>query len=523
MTRVSVLLLALAVSPLSPTTTFADNVTPPPPAASITGVQAARLYDSRDAGVTVDGQGQGEGPLEVGEVRRIALAGRAGVVGDSRGLILNITVARPETVGWLRVWPCDQVEPATSTLNFWVNENRANTAVLALGTQGLCVRSTGRTDLVVDLVDQFEPIAGFADGAVAQRILDTRPIDGGSNPVHGWMADLLTEGGPASFLNVTAVHPKHGGFVSVTSCPAWPDDSSPPTSNVNFMAGETTANMVVVPAGMPLCVYASADTDIVIDLLGSLPASATSLVTEEFGAQFRGLYNSLGDFHAAERMTDTRREEQAIERLVPGEPVRIPGRQTSMDVPEDGPAWPAAADVAIVNLTAANPEGEGFLTAYDCDQPQPAVSTMNIFYLNRAHLTFVPLSADGSFCVVSTTGTDLVVDRQGWFTTATGPPSMVEDWNDVTLVHPPGGTEHDVWLHVGRGTAPYDLTITAPAGWTYTIDAMAQPGGTGNVRLRFTHPLLMIGVTYPITIDIADQSGTTATIQTSVTAALLIP
>lgn len=70
-----------------------------------------------------------------------------------------------------------------------------------------------------------------------------------------------------------------------------------------------------------------------------------------------------------------------------------------------------------INLTTAGPRHRGFLTAHDCDQPRPEVSSHN--YLRDqtvAHATIVPVGPSGAICVFASTATNLVVDLTGRFT-----------------------------------------------------------------------------------------------------------
>ncbi len=66
-------------------------------------------------------------------------------------------------------------------------------------------------------------------------------------------------------LNVTATNPVDPGFVTVYPC-----GTKPPTSNVNFLAGQTVANAVVtsLSSSGTVCFASSVDTDLVVDING---------------------------------------------------------------------------------------------------------------------------------------------------------------------------------------------------------------------------------------------------------------
>ena len=76
-----------------------------------------------------------------------------------------------------------------------------------------------------------------------------------------------------------------------------------------------------------------------------------------------------------------------------------------------------AADAMAVsaNFVAVNPDGYGFITAYNCTVDRPEVSTLNFrpgeFVANQA---VVPLK-DGKLCLYSLVSTDVVIDVNGFF------------------------------------------------------------------------------------------------------------
>jgi hypothetical protein len=98
------------------------------------------------------------------------------------------------------------------------------------------------------------PAAGGLSPLTPSRILDTRNGTGATGPVpaNGTINVQVTgKGGvPASgvgavAINVTVTQPTASGFATV-----WPDGvTKPTTSNLNFVAGQTIPNLVVVPVG----------------------------------------------------------------------------------------------------------------------------------------------------------------------------------------------------------------------------------------------------------------------------------
>src|SRR5688572_9754111 len=74
----------------------------------------------------------------------------------------------------------------------------------------------------------------------------------------------------------------------------------------------------------------------------------------------------------------------------------------------------AGVEAVALNLTTVDPRALGFLTAYDCDRPRPAVSNHNYTRdLIVAHAAIVPVSATGEVCVFDNVATNLVVEGVG--------------------------------------------------------------------------------------------------------------
>ena len=76
---------------------------------------------------------------------------------------------------------------------------------------------------------------------------------------------------------------------------------------------------------------------------------------------------------------------------------------------------PTGATSAMLNLTAVNSEGFGFVTAYACDKPRPTASSFNPRPGEiTTNLVSAPLAADGSVCLYTSLSTDLIADLTGF-------------------------------------------------------------------------------------------------------------
>ncbi|MEO6156611.1 MAG: hypothetical protein ABIQ39_03165, partial [Ilumatobacteraceae bacterium] len=153
------------------------------------------------------------------------------------------------------------------------------------GGQVSVFASSGSVDVVVDVLGWFPTGTGF-NGLTPARLMDTRvdgtTIDGiaqrGGKVGGGTFTNLTVVGrggvpvdGVGSVaLNVTVTNPTVVGFVTV-----WPTGTTRPlASNLNFVAGQTVPNMVIVPvgAGGQVSVFASSGSvDVVVDVLGWFP------------------------------------------------------------------------------------------------------------------------------------------------------------------------------------------------------------------------------------------------------------
>ena len=251
----------------------AEPITPAQPVAVLTAFAPARVYDTRPTGVTADGQGAALGKLAAGETRMIGLVGRVGIDHESAAVVLNATVTGATAGGTLRMWPCALPKPTATVLSYAAHDTVANTSIIRIASDLLCVSTTTSAHLILDAVDQFN--LGSRLLAEQKRLVNTSTGFGGHRlKAATWTPFTLNDRAQETFLNVTAFGATKAGFLSVTSCPAnLPlPTGEPGTSAVNYAAGERIANLVAVPSGTRVCAYSSAPVDLYIETVGSLPA-----------------------------------------------------------------------------------------------------------------------------------------------------------------------------------------------------------------------------------------------------------
>ena len=220
------------------------------PGSTYVPVAPLRLMDTRLSG----------GPLGPGSVRNLIVAGSSTVPSNAAAVVLNVTVTQPTASSFLTVYPAGETTPIVSNVNFGPSQTIPNLVTAKVGTAGQIsiYNPFGSVQVVVDLEGYFTPPGGTIGSrffpVVDHRVLDTRyNIGGYYNPVganssipvavigHGGVLD----GATAVVMNGTATNPTNSSFLTV-----YPDDeATPKASNINFVAGETIANLLSIKIG----------------------------------------------------------------------------------------------------------------------------------------------------------------------------------------------------------------------------------------------------------------------------------
>lgn len=184
-------------------------------------------------------------------------------------------------------------------------------------------------------------------------------------------------------------------------------------------------------------------------------------------------------------------------------PVRA-GETVDLPLAEVGGA-PAGATAAIVNLTALQASGPGFVTAYPTGEERPPTSSLNTSAGDVVtNLVIVPLGAGGSVSLYANVDVEVVGDLTGWFVPATttragryepvAPTRLLDTRSDVPVgrdgSRSVGVTSHPSLPDSGVGAVVITLTavrseepgfVTAyPSGTTRPLVAnlIARPGQT---------------------------------------------
>ncbi|MEY2552321.1 MAG: hypothetical protein QOC57_181, partial [Ilumatobacteraceae bacterium] len=234
------------------------------------------------------------------------------------------------------------------------------------------------------------------------RVLDTRdPTLGGAFGKLGTgrtvsidVSNIVPADAVATVFSVTSTASCLAGYLTVFACGA-----RPPTSNINYEIGRTTAGVAITPmTSGKACIFASAATDVVVDVMGSFTPT---------GDRFHPIVPT--------RWIDTRGSKAVQLTDVTG--LRVAPAATQLLMRGQG-GIPADATGVWLNLTVADPIAPTVLSAYPgpCGTA-PLSSNVNARpQRSTASSVLVGIGSDGTVCVLTFTGSShIVVDVAGWF------------------------------------------------------------------------------------------------------------
>ncbi|MCU1393986.1 MAG: hypothetical protein JWM34_2414 [Ilumatobacteraceae bacterium] len=344
--------------------------------------------------------------------------------------LVNLTLTGAAVAGYATAESCGAApvgQRTSSNGNVVPGQTVANLAVVPIDANGrFCLYRSQAMHSIVDVQGFFAPAKSAGSGgtlfnAVApQRVMDTRvqsfcapdggctaqgPVAAGARLAVG--APMAPPNAVAMLANLTVTDPTAGGYLTADSCTSLA--AGPQThSNANFAAGDTVANLGVVPVsasstGPQFCTYSTSDVQDVVDVQGYFaPPSAGGW----------GLTTV-----ASQRLLDTR-----------GcwtDPVTTAQRCAQ---PNDIGSVihlraPAGAAAVLVNLTLTDATQPGFATAQACSQlqPDPTQSNGNVVPGRAAaNLAVVAVDPDGTFCITVSAPMHVIVDLQGTFASGSG-------------------------------------------------------------------------------------------------------
>lgn len=278
-------------------------------------------------------------------------------------------------------------------------------------------------DTIAPLLPQLRTDVGVAMGVTngssyhplpPARVLDTRAGTGAPVARVGpkgtidlkvaGVGGVPTTGVTSVALNVTVT----GASGPQSYLTVWPKGSSRPlASNLNFSAGVSVPNLVLVKVGDSglVSIYNDAGAvDVVADVQGWYGNAADAV-----GSSFLPLDPT--------RLLDTRASG----------PVG-PGATIGLQVAGAGSIVPSGARAVVLNMTVDRASGpESYLTVWPSGAPRPLASNLNFGAGPAAtNLVVAPVGPDGRVNIYNNLGsTDVIADLAGWFAAPTFPPPGV--------------------------------------------------------------------------------------------------
>jgi hypothetical protein len=367
--------------------------------AAYTPVSPVRILDTRN------GTGTGKAaPVAANGTLTLPIPVTDGVpAAEMSAVVMNVTVTRPTRSGNLTVYPGSGSVPTVSNLNFSADETVPNlvTVQVSDGEVSFHNNSGGTVQVVADLEGFYGPGGYGFKPLTPRRVLDTRngtgsSVNGVSGPIAagGVLRENLSAWLPAEatavVMNVTVTQPKRSGYLTL-----YPDGATKPNaSNLNFSAGETVPNLVIVPLKnrvLDIANTSGGTVQVVADLDGYF--SDDDLTPDVFVP------------YGPTREVDTRTTHS----------LAAHGTYT-VNILNDNPCTGCVAAM-VDNVTVTQPAKAGNLIVYPAGQPRPVVSNLNF----SADETVPNLTMVGggngqvSFYNNSPGTVQLIVDEYGYF------------------------------------------------------------------------------------------------------------
>jgi hypothetical protein len=216
----------------------------------------ARILDSRD------GTGGLSGAFSSHVARTFQVTGHGGVPSNATAVTGNLTVTGQSSVGYLAIGPVAQNNPTSSTLNFPLNDDRANAVTVALdGSGGLSITYAAPTSgptahVIFDVTGYFTHDLSGAKYVplTPARILDSRDGTGGlSGAFSSHVARTFAvtghggvpSGATAVTGNLTVTQQTSLGYLAIGPVA----QNNPTSSTLNFPLNDDRANAVTVALG----------------------------------------------------------------------------------------------------------------------------------------------------------------------------------------------------------------------------------------------------------------------------------
>jgi len=382
-------------------TTDSPAVPVPDRLTGYSAVDPHRVVDTRK------GLGAQKRKIGAGETIVVKTAGTPGLpTAGLSSVIVNLTATESAGDTYLSVWPRGGVDPGeVSSLNPGTRRDCSNYVVTAVNDAGefMLYNHSSETHCVVDIAGYCTTDGdGLLTPLAPARLLDTR--DGTGAPVGplvgGSSLDLVVtgrggvpnQGAESVVVNITTTKATAAGYIQAYS----PDVDQPESSNANYSRGHIISNLMTCKVGKDgtIRLFANAGrVDMVVDVVGYYGDSGSKMQAA-----------------SPSRILDTRSGNGAAKKPLGADDTLTLTVRGRGGVPND-------ATAVIMNVTAAEPTADGYVTAYPSDVKKATTSSINMVRNETlANLVISKIGADGKIKLFNKFGTvDLVADVTGWY------------------------------------------------------------------------------------------------------------
>ena len=328
----------------------------------------------------VDTRGDGSSPMTPGRTQVIDLDGI--VPADASAVALYVGAARTTSKGYFAAGPCGR-PTSGSTVNYAPFTAIGAPTIVALGVDDdVCVFSSGRADLVVDVqgafVDRDDGLT-FHPLASPDRLADTRDTGRATE-----LVVAVPAGSSAVAVNLTATRAEQRGFLS-----AYPCGEAGGAANLNFRPGSgwSASAIVNVSAEDTICVASNVSTDVIVDITGTFAAGP--------GLRYVPVTPT--------RMLDTRDGT--------GGWAPIQGANQTIGAR----VAPETAEAVTGTITIVRPLDRGYVTADACAGTTPTSSANAAAGAAVANSITLGISDTGRLCFRTSTTGQTLFDTTGWW------------------------------------------------------------------------------------------------------------
>ena len=256
----------------------------------------ARIMDTRSGGGSCASPSGACATLGPNGSLDLQVAGSSGVpTTGAAAVVLNVTVTNATgPLSFLTVYPTGGSRPEVSNLNFVAGQTVPNRVTVMLGPGGKVTfyNNAGSVDVIVDVGAYYTDASGSGSGGAFTPLTPARILDTRAGSRTGICAISCSTLGPGSTLNLTvagqggvpamgSATPPSAVVMNVTVADAtgplsfltvYPSGAGRPlASDLNFLAGQTVPNLVLVKLGPDGTVNIYNDqgtTEVVADVFG---------------------------------------------------------------------------------------------------------------------------------------------------------------------------------------------------------------------------------------------------------------